>query len=78
MMGVTNVGRFLAHLPLKDGKPPAIEASIMGRIGHAVEPVIRPLGFNWKINLDEGMRSLIDWRSTHKVEVEARKRAAGL
>jgi ferrous iron transport protein B len=41
----------LAHLPLHDGKPPAIEASIVGQIGHAVEPVIRPLGFNWKIGV---------------------------
>jgi ferrous iron transport protein B len=41
----------LAHLPLKDGKPPAIEASIMGQIGHAVEPAIKPLGFNWKIGI---------------------------
>jgi len=42
---------ILAHLPLKDGKPPAIEASIVGQIGHAVEPAIRPLGFNWKIGI---------------------------
>ena len=41
----------LGHLPLKDGKPPAIEDSIVGQIGHAVEPVIRPLGFNWKIGV---------------------------
>jgi ferrous iron transport protein B len=41
----------LAHLPLKDGKSPAIEASIIGQVGHAVEPVIRPLGFNWKIGV---------------------------
>jgi len=41
----------LGHLPLKDGKPPAIEESIVGQIGHAVEPVIRPLGFNWKIGI---------------------------
>ena len=42
---------ILGQLPLKDGKPPAVEASLMGRIGHAVEPAIRPLGFNWKIGV---------------------------
>src|SRR6476659_6932203 len=36
---------------MKDGKPPAIENSIVGYIGKTVEPVIRPLGFNWKIGV---------------------------
>jgi len=51
ILSVAIVLWILAHLPLKDGKPPAIEASIMGQIGHAVEPAIRPLGFNWKIGI---------------------------
>lgn len=38
----------------------------------------RDIGFKWSIDLDEGMRSLIDWRNTHKAEVAARQRAAGL
>jgi ferrous iron transport protein B len=41
----------LAHLPLHDGKAPPIENSFAGMIGHAVEPVIQPLGFNWKIGI---------------------------
>jgi len=41
----------LAHLPLQGGKAPDIGHSIAGMIGHAVEPVIRPLGFNWKIGI---------------------------
>lgn len=41
----------LAHLPLDNGKPPAIENSIAGAIGHAIEPAIAPLGFNWKIGI---------------------------
>jgi ferrous iron transport protein B len=28
-----------------------IEASIAGRVGHAIEPVIAPLGFDWKIGV---------------------------
>jgi len=41
----------LAHLPLKDGKPPAIEDSLAGTVGRTVEPLIEPLGFNWKIGI---------------------------
>lgn len=41
----------LANLPLDHGKPPAIDHSIAAGIGHLVEPVIKPLGFNWKIGI---------------------------
>jgi len=41
----------LAHLPLHDGKPPEISDSFAGMIGHTIEPVIKPLGFNWKIGI---------------------------
>jgi ferrous iron transport protein B len=39
---------LLMALPLENGKPPAVEQSLAGRIGHAVEPLIAPLGFNWR------------------------------
>ncbi|MDX1981933.1 MAG: ferrous iron transport protein B [Bryobacteraceae bacterium] len=42
---------FLAHLPLKDGKAPPIEDSLAGTLGRTVEPLIEPLGFNWKIGI---------------------------
>jgi ferrous iron transport protein B len=51
ILAVAVVLWVLGSLPRKDGKPPAVEASIMGQIGHAVEPAIRPLGFNWKIGV---------------------------
>src|SRR5580658_3152748 len=41
----------LSNLPLTNGKPPAIEHSIIAGIGHVVEPAIKPLGFNWKIGI---------------------------
>jgi ferrous iron transport protein B len=41
----------LCHLPLADGKPPKIENSLAGTIGRTIEPVIKPLGFNWKIGI---------------------------
>lgn len=40
---------LLAHLPLKEGRQPPIEESFAGSLGRAIEPVIRPLGFDWKI-----------------------------
>ncbi len=40
-----------AHLPLQNGKPPEIGQSFAGQIGHAMEPVIKPLGFDWKIGI---------------------------
>jgi len=42
---------ILAHLPVHDGKAPPIEQSVVGVLGHTMEPVIRPLGFNWKIGI---------------------------
>lgn len=41
----------LAHVPLKKGKAPDIADSFAGTIGRTVEPVIAPLGFNWKIGI---------------------------
>jgi Fe2+ transport system protein B len=41
----------MAHLPLHNGKPPAIENSFVGMVGRTIEPVIAPLGFNWKIGV---------------------------
>ncbi len=41
----------LAHVPLKDGAAPRIADSFAGTIGRVVEPVIAPLGFNWKIGI---------------------------
>jgi ferrous iron transport protein B len=40
-----------AHLPLHNGQLPSVETSFAGMIGHGVEPVIKPLGFNWKIGI---------------------------
>lgn len=41
----------LAHLPLKDGHVPQIADSLAGTIGRTIEPIIAPLGFNWKIGI---------------------------
>ncbi|HMK29794.1 MAG TPA: ferrous iron transport protein B [Terriglobales bacterium] len=41
----------LTHLPLHHGQPPEIQNSVVAQFGHALEPAIRPLGFNWKIGV---------------------------
>ena len=41
----------LAHVPLHDGKMPDLEHSYAASIGKAIEPAIKPLGFNWKIGI---------------------------
>ncbi len=51
ILGVAILLWALGHLPLENGQPPTIENSYVGMVGHAVEPVIRPLGFNWKIGV---------------------------
>ena len=40
-----------AHLPTVGGKAPGMEHSVAGMVGHAIEPVIKPLGFNWRIGI---------------------------
>jgi len=42
---------ILAHLPLEGGKMPALEHSYAASLGKAIEPFIKPLGFNWKIGI---------------------------
>lgn len=51
ILGVAIVLWALASLPLRNGAAPPIEESFIGSIGHVVEPVIEPLGFNWKIGI---------------------------
>ena len=48
---VTVILWVMAHLPYTGGKAPAIENSLAGTIGRTIEPLIKPLGFNWKIGI---------------------------
>jgi ferrous iron transport protein B len=46
----------LAHLPVMHtaagiATAPELADSVIGRLGHFIEPVIAPLGFNWKIGI---------------------------
>jgi ferrous iron transport protein B len=51
ILGVAIVLWAMAHLPLQNGKVPPIEQSLAGTVGRTVEPLIKPLGFNWKIGI---------------------------
>ncbi|HWC98957.1 MAG TPA: ferrous iron transporter B [Candidatus Sulfopaludibacter sp.] len=40
-----------SNVPFTNGHPPNIADSVAGTIGRTIEPVIKPLGFNWKIGV---------------------------
>jgi ferrous iron transport protein B len=42
---------LLIHLPIHHGHMAPIEDSILAHVGHRIEPVLHPLGFNWKIGM---------------------------
>jgi len=41
----------MSVVPMQNGQPAHIENSLAGTIGRTIEPVIKPLGFNWKIGI---------------------------
>ena len=53
IMAISIILWFLASFPKSESSPLAfkIEESYVGKIGHAIEPIIRPLGFDWKIGV---------------------------
>ena len=49
---VTIILWFLTQFPRTEfGAPQDIEQSALGQIGHVIEPVIAPLGFDWRIGI---------------------------
>ncbi|MBV8159822.1 MAG: NAD-dependent epimerase/dehydratase family protein [Acidimicrobiia bacterium] len=53
-------------------KVPAGMTFVRNRIGGTVKAE-RDLGFRATVGLEDGLRRLIDWRNTHKAEVQARR-----
>jgi ferrous iron transport protein B len=39
------------NFPMHNGQPPAVQDSVVATVGHSIEPIIRPLGFDWKIGV---------------------------
>jgi ferrous iron transport protein B len=51
ILGVSLLIWVLTHVPLHQGHAPQLEQSAIAYLGHGIEPLIRPLGFNWKIGV---------------------------
>lgn len=51
ILSVTLALWVLAYFPIHQGHPAELTESVIGRLGHFIEPVIAPLGFNWKIGI---------------------------
>lgn len=51
ILGISILLWILASVPPADGQPPPIQHSLAGTLGRAIEPLIEPLGFNWKIGI---------------------------
>ena len=92
LFGFFNVGRGiktsikeLAHLLLQlSGRndlditlEPAGQSFVTNRVG-CPKAAREKLGFSWNIDLEDGMRTLIEWRRANRDALEARRRAAGL
>jgi ferrous iron transport protein B len=51
ILACTFIVWLLSVLPLHGAHFSELTTSLIGRLGHFIEPVIRPLGFNWKIGI---------------------------
>ncbi|HEY4045643.1 MAG TPA: hypothetical protein VGM27_02150 [Acidobacteriaceae bacterium] len=51
ILAVTFTLWLLSIVPVHGGHTAPLTESIVGRLGHWIEPVLRPLGFNWKIGI---------------------------
>ena len=51
ILACTFVVWVLSVLPVHGGHFSALTDSLIGHLGHAMEPIIHPLGFNWKIGV---------------------------
>jgi ferrous iron transport protein B len=48
---VTVILWVMVNVPYTNGHRPKIEDSLAGVAGRTIEPIIKPLGFNWKIGI---------------------------
>jgi ferrous iron transport protein B len=51
ILGVSLLLWALTTFPLVDGRPPDIQQTVIAKVGHVIEPAIRPLGFDWKVGV---------------------------
>ena len=51
IMFISIVLWFLVSFPKEDGENLPVSKSYAGKAGHLIEPIIKPLGFDWKIGI---------------------------
>jgi ferrous iron transport protein B len=51
ILAVTFVVWLLSVVPFHGGTAASLTQSVIGQLGHWIEPVLQPLGFNWKIGI---------------------------
>jgi ferrous iron transport protein B len=51
ILAVSFILWVLSILPVHNGSFSDLTGSVIGRLGHFIEPVLHPLGFNWKIGI---------------------------
>jgi ferrous iron transport protein B len=51
ILAVTFLVWVLSVLPIHGGQFSDLTSSVIGHLGHWIEPALRPLGFNWKIGI---------------------------
>lgn len=54
---------------------PAGQTFVTNRIG-SIENAERDLGYKWKIDLEDGMKRLVEWRKSHQEDLARRRKAA--
>ena len=81
--GVKTTIRELAEMVLDiTGSPLAVDYQpggltfVRNRVG-CPEKAAAELGYRYRVGLREGLEQLIAWRTAHRDQVEARRRAAG-
>jgi len=50
------------HVPVHHGGAPAIQNSVIGKLGHVIEPLVSPLGLDWRIGI--GLATSVAARET--------------
>ena len=62
---------------LKIKYEPAGQTFVTNRIG-SIDKALKDTKFKWTVDLEEGMKRLIEWRNSHKEAVDKRRKAAGI
>ena len=64
-----------ADLPIQ--YEPAGQTFVTNRVGDPIKAE-KDLGFTWSVDLEEGLKRLVEWRNAHIHQVEERRKKAGI